>query len=118
MKSSDGQFLTLEAKQPRIEKFLGYEDSNVRVVFEIIEGQVLFMHCKVYNWSRELYKEFIDIWATLLNQIEAVGFKDVFCAVQDEKIVKFANMFGFELLDGYILDSEQEIRRLMKFSLE
>lgn len=62
--------------------------------FEEYEGQWL-VHCDIYKWSLSLYKEYLEVWRMVLEEVKAKGV-DVLWAVfsADSNTDKFAAMFG------------------------
>ena len=87
-----------------------YKDENVELFLEIYDkdGWGLFIHCYVYNWSREIFRDFQDIWDSVLDQALLQGYDKINACIQTDniKLLRFASFFGFAPTGTYILDSK------------
>ena len=95
-----------------------YKDETGEVFLEKDNGLGIFIHCYSYKWTKESYKHYKNVWQVLLNALEEQGIPEVKAArhLEDEKLKKFAEKFGFKDTDELILDSEGNTRRVMKCS--
>lgn len=56
----------------------------------------LFLHLKLYKWSKNVYKVYKDFFETWLLEAKQMGFKKVYLIIPpEEKLIKFEKMFGF-----------------------
>lgn len=78
------------------EVFAGTDDYLVRTE---IDAGFFVLHCEVYNWSAEIYKELLDILVDVMDKASDEGYPSIYVVVDndDDKLFKFATMFGFEL---------------------
>jgi hypothetical protein len=78
----------------------------------------LVIHMYSYKWSKETYNHYIEVWVDLIEQLQDKGYTEVFAAIKDLKLLRFASMFGFEITDKTIEDNNNETRVLMKCSFK
>ena len=67
--------------------------------YEIIDSLV-FLHFDVYTWSKEQYIKLLQYFKRFLDYANGLGVHYVYCLInpEDEKLVKFEEMFGFSKL--------------------
>lgn len=87
---------------------LVYEDETG--CFELEEGPqgMLFAHCEVKQWSKSIYKQHLQIWYNILNQLEDKGVTHLhtMLSVNDNKALKYNMMMGFTPVyqtDSYVI---------------
>ena len=74
------------------------DDVNGKVEYEIVMGQPFF-HLKVHKWSKELFKEHLKTWFKIKTWFKQQGYDVLWVAIpNDEKLIKFEQMFGFKLV--------------------
>lgn len=87
-----------------------YKDENVELFLEIYskDGWGLFLHCYVYNCSREIFKDFHNIWDSVLDNLIVHGYDKINACIPtgDIKLIRFASTFGFSPTGTYLVDSE------------
>lgn len=87
-----------------------YKDENIEIFLEIYdkEGWGLFAHCYVTNWSKELFKDFQEIWDSILDNLLLRGYDKihVYIPTSDMKIIRFVSLFGFQPIGTFLKDSE------------
>lgn len=56
------------------------------------------VHCDVLEWSKDTFKEFVNQWGEVLEELYKAQIDEVYAIIPEEekKIAKFAEMFGFE----------------------
>lgn len=86
------------------------EHEHFTLFIEFFEGNPFF-HLSMDKWSKSLYKEYLGIFGEVLSYLRDKGFRAVYVAIpKDDKLLKFENMFGFEILDdttdNYLLVQE------------
>lgn len=54
------------------------------------------VHCYVKEWSKSIYWKLVDV---LLAIKEVAPRGEIYCVAFNDKLVKFATMFGFESID-------------------
>lgn len=66
--------------------------------YEWWEGYPLF-HLELYKWSKSLYKSYLQVFDYVLAKFKDNGVTQVFVAIpdNDQKLLKFEKMFGFEV---------------------
>ncbi len=63
---------------------------------EIKDGEFPFIHLELHKWSKEIYKEYLGVWAEIRQTMKDKGFTDLYCIIpMEEKLHKFECMFGF-----------------------
>lgn len=65
-------------------------------------NEMYFLHCDIHEWSKDTYKQLIEDWAELVSEIRLrVGESELelhaLIPVEEDKILRFASMFGFNL---------------------
>lgn len=93
-----------------------YKDDTGEVWLERDKGFGYFIHMYAYEWSKDSYNHYKRIWKIILQELSKAGISEVNAAAKldDEKLIKFASKFGFKITDNYILDTNGDIRRVMK----
>lgn len=56
------------------------------------------LHCGVYNWSKSKFKEYLQEWGGILEELYKSSIDEIYCLIPEEerKVQKFAEMFGFQ----------------------
>lgn len=84
---------------------------------EIKDGEFPFIHLELHKWSKDIYKEYIEVWAEIRQEMKDRGFKDLYCLIpMEEKIHKFECMFGFTTVTA-LHDKEGNMFLLMSQEL-
>lgn len=96
---------------------LVYKDSSLELYLEKTEDDLLFIHAYANKWSREIYDEFLGVWIELLEELKKRGYNEIYAAVKDNKLRKFAAMFGFVESSITIVDSAGDYRQVMICSM-
>ena len=91
-----------------------YKDETLELFLEFTEDNMPFIHCYVYKWSTEIYKQHKVIWQSVIDTLRAKGYSTIYAGAMDNKLVKFARMFGFEETEMLFEDSHHNIRRILK----
>lgn len=67
------------------------------------------IHCDVFEWSKETYKELLNQWGEVLEELYKAGLDEIYAVVPEEegKIRRFAEMFGFELSFGIDYETDK-----------
>lgn len=94
-----------------------YKDETGELFLEITPDGFPFIHCYIYKWTKEAYKHQKMVWGMVMKSLEKHGFKTIYAASLDEKLERFAKMFGFELTEDYRLDTRGDTRRVLKCSI-
>lgn len=71
-----------------------YVDDNVSMHLEVHNG-LPFLHCEIEVWSPKQYKYYIELWLEIQDALKAQGIDHLFAWAFDNKIKRFAEMFGF-----------------------
>ena len=69
----------------------------------------------ISNMTLSLYKDLHIVWADMLNYLNELGIKDIYCYVP-EKYVQFANHFGFNFLQAGKIGKDEYIIMSMPIS--
>lgn len=74
------------------------DNEDCKLEMEHVPGIGYFTHIQVRHWTPERYKKIMVLWAKVLDIAEETGVKELHCLVprDNEKRMKFAEMFGFE----------------------
>lgn len=90
-----------------------YKDDNAELFLEKSEIGV-FIHCYVYKWSKESFRQFQEIWDSVLDSLLLEGYKEVKAAIEieDIKLFRFASFFGFLPTGTFISDTKGAIREV------
>jgi len=102
-----------DAKHPCI-----YDDDNVTLYLEMSEEIYPFIHCTVHKWTHNTLREFKNIWTSVLNTFKKKGYKEIYAPDMDDKITRFAKMFGFRKIEGQILGEDLKVRGVLKCQME
>lgn len=89
-----------------------YKDDDVELFLETHPYWKLLIHCYVTNWSKSKYEDFVLIWTEFLDQIDKKGFDKIHAAIRpcDDRLRKFASMFGFKPTGVYLKDNRGDER--------
>lgn len=92
-----------------------YKDDDVEVFIETHPHWEILIHCYVYKWNKTKYHRFLEIWSTLMEELNLMGYEKIHAAilVEDRRLQKFAAMFGFENT-GVVLQDKEEYRSVYK----
>lgn len=96
-----------------------YKDADWELFLETHPYYGLFIHANVYNWSKSKLKHFYYVWYELLDQLKDKGFNDIHAAimVDDVKLKKFADLFGFVDTGVRSLDTDKNEREIYRCSI-
>lgn len=66
------------------------------------------IHCDVLEWSKSIYKELINQWGEVIEELYKAGVDEVYAIIPEESrnTQKFAEMFGFE--NSFVVDYETD----------
>lgn len=89
-----------------------YKDENIELFLERHPHYGLIIHCYVYKWGKKQAKDFYTLWVVVLAEFGIFGFEKVYAAIRpdDEKLIKFASMYGFTYTGEYVTDSKGDQR--------
>lgn len=90
-------------------KNLVYKDATVEVYLEEYLDKI-FIHGKIHAWSKEIYLRLTDLWVDLVEELHLRGYKEVYVISDNDKLDKFASMFGFNLA-GIEEDTDRRLLR-------
>lgn len=95
-----------------------YKDETGELFLEMFKG-VPIIHCYIYKWSKDNYKKHKIVWEEVVQHFKNKGFPAMYAArkKEDTKLKKYAEKFGFEDTDEELLDSNGNLRRVMKCDL-
>lgn len=67
------------------------------------------IHCDVFEWSKDTYKELINQWGEVIEELYKAGVDEVYAMIGEEetKIQRFARMFGFEEYFGIEYETDK-----------
>jgi len=79
---------------------------NIRCEFSKEIPDAVIIHCNVYEWSHTLCKEYLDTWEIVVEDLKSRGIKHIgtLAKVHETKLMKFACMFGFNIVDEVIVN--------------
>lgn len=68
------------------------------------------LHCDVLEWSKDIYKELLNQWGEVIEELYKAGIDEVYAIIPEERkgIQKFAEMFGFEDYFGIRYKTDRE----------
>lgn len=72
-----------------------YKDEDVELFVED-SSMGWIIHCLVHKWSKDQYSKFLDIWVAVQ---EVCPHGKVYAYTEHPKVAKFAEMFGFYMID-------------------
>ena len=92
-----------------------YKDDDVELFLETHPHWKLLIHCHVHKWNKTKYYEFLGIWEALMEALKGKGYEHIHAAIltDDNRLQKFASMFGFEDT-GVVLHDREEHRGVYK----
>lgn len=95
-----------------------YSDDTGKLWLEVYNG-LPFIHCHSYKWSKDKYKHYLEVWSELLIELKDKRIPYLYSAIKenDDKLVKFASMFGMERTEKYITDSKGEARTVYEYKI-
>lgn len=114
MKYWDGLLRIQEPQLSDIHHPSIYKDETGEVFLEINPYGIPVIHCYIYKWSKESYKHQKEVFASIMKALKNKGYDVIYAPAIDEKLIRFAKMFGFELTDEEAPLSDGRIRRVMK----
>ena len=81
------------------------DDDCMKLRAELVD-EFVFLHLELFDWSKELYKAFKETFSDIKTVLSDSGYEDVWIFIpnDDEKLLKFERMFGFEIV-GYCADN-------------
>lgn len=58
---------------------------------------LVFIHVDIYSWSAGKYKDYVEVFDFILDNLKARGVDTVHAVIPktNKKLMKFAEMFGF-----------------------
>lgn len=88
-----------------------YKDEVVE--FYIEDGTMgWIIHCYVHDWSREKYDHILDVWLSI---VDLAVVDEFYAVVKDDKLLKFAELFGFYSIDDLHDREGNKIGELVKY---
>lgn len=71
------------------------EDEFGKLEIETYEGDIFF-HLELYKWSKDLYKQYMEYFNTLLEELKMRGLKEVFAIIKSTRLkeIRLIKMFG------------------------
>ena len=91
-----------------------YDDDNVTLYLEMCEHRP-FIHCTVHKWTHGTLKEFKVIWDSMITAFTNKGYEEIYASDMDDKVTKFAKMFGFKETENKTLGDDNKIRGVLKW---
>ena len=90
--------MTESAAVPKTDLINVYQDDDMGLVLELVQGCIPFLHFDVQNFSLSVYKRMWEYWPQILEKFKELGFESVHsCIPKDEvHIQKFQSCFGLE----------------------
>lgn len=74
-----------------------YESEDVLMRVEV-HNELPFLHCEIERWSPKQYKYYMELWMDILDMLKANQIDYLFVWALDDKVKRFAQMFGFKLI--------------------
>ena len=98
-------------KTDSIQHPCAFQDDDAEVY---IENSTIgwIIHCYVHNWSKEVYYKLLEV---LFNIADTAPGGEVYCISSTPKLSKFAQMFGFEVIDELYGNSKEKVGELLKY---
>lgn len=95
-----------------------YSDDVVEVYLETHPHYGLFIHWISKKWSKSFYKHHLEVFLELCDQLKDKGFSCIHAAilVDDIKLQKFSEMFGFSYTGESVRDQYKNERGIYKCS--
>ena len=95
-----------------------YEDKVGRLFLELHKGTP-FIHCTINKWSKDIYNYCIEVWSVVLDELYKRGIDVIYASIDenDKKLIKCANMFGFEKINGEAVTFDGKIRKIYKVNI-
>ena len=87
------------------------EDGSFRAdVIEVNGKKEVYLHLDLFNWNQSVYDKVLLGLDTFNKAMKKYGVDDMFIVIppDDEKMLKFDEMIGFELYE-YVLDNHKNI---------
>lgn len=74
------------------------ENDITKVELERVDERV-FVHCEVYKWSKEIYRDLLELFVDIRELVRNEGVPALYCSymLNDVKGQHFATMFGFTI---------------------
>lgn len=91
---------------------LVYEDDTIQLYLETHPFYGVIVHMYSLKWSLSVAKHYYDVLADLLEALKARGVNKVYAMSADEKLTRFAEMYGFQSTGTYVRDT-QGVERLV-----
>ncbi len=74
-----------------------YESDNAKLIMErapyFMDG--VFMHTEIKHFSKSLYKEYQDVWNSVVVYLKERGVNNIYALPTDEMAEKWETKFGF-----------------------
>lgn len=96
---------------------LVYEDDTVQVFIEKHPHYGAIIHVYSLKWSKGVLNHYFEVLVDLQQALTDVGVTKLHAMIKDEKLFRFASLFGFVSTGEYIKDSEGVERLVMKCEL-
>jgi len=93
------------------------DNDDMQASLEMV-GEVPLLHCDVHNWNPSVYKQQLELFADTLDQLREKGYPTLYVAIGNEKLGKYAQMFGFKDTPLVTKGSDNITRRIMQCSTD
>lgn len=94
-----------------------YEDDTIQIYLETHPHYGFIIHMYSLKWSLSVAKHYYKVLANLLDALKAHGVESLYAMSGDEKLTKFASMYGFNSTGTYLKDTKGIERVVMKCDL-
>ena len=103
-------------------KKLAYENELGQLYYEVHPEIGIFIHVDLDRWGKREYLQVLKIFSEFMDYLHELGCEEIFAAIDfdDEKLQKFATMFGF-YDSGLVLKNntdETDKKQLWKYTWE
>ena len=71
------------------------DTEEVKLELEATNGIGWTLHCDVHKWSKDIFRDMLEIWDQLISFLKDNGISEIFIYANTSMPYKFANMFGF-----------------------
>ena len=93
-----------------------YKDESLEIYLEETDVGLWFIHCYSRKWNMKAYKHYLNVFAELMYQLGEKGITNIYAAIDNPKLEKFASMFGFIEDNWSVVDSTGKEREVWLWS--
>jgi len=72
-----------------------YKTDGVHLEIEV-DDELPYLHCQITDWNRDKYMEYLEVFVSIQESLKANGLDYLFAWAPDDKVRRFAEMFGFK----------------------